>query len=100
MELRKRSILGQKNTRFPDVDVNSLLFRHCKTLESIVEEEHRSPLLLKYIVKSIVLISDLFSFAQFEWMLELFQKLFEADQIDDFLVKQYLVLGIFKVRLH
>lgn len=56
-------------------------------------------LLKNQIIKSIVFLSDIFNIQQFEWMLELFHKLYEGDQIiDDFLTKRYLIIGICKVK--
>ena len=73
-------------------------------------------LLQKEVIKSTLLLSDLFSKAQFMWMLQIFQRIFSLNDtttttsttssnnnsesnlnyLDDFLVDQYVTIGICK----
>lgn len=75
--------------------------KYIEDLLRVVEQELSSPRLLyrREILRCLVNLSDIFSLAQHEWMLDQFQKAFDADHIDDFLAKQYLVIGICKVCL-
>ncbi|EFA83096.1 Huntingtin family protein [Heterostelium album PN500] len=55
------------------------------------------PLLRKEILKTVILLSDLFNREQFTWMYRIFQAIYNnLEDNDDFLLKQHLVLGICK----
>eukprot|EP01117_Protostelium_nocturnum_P004460 TRINITY_DN1606_c0_g3_i1.p1 TRINITY_DN1606_c0_g3~~TRINITY_DN1606_c0_g3_i1.p1 ORF type:complete len:1104 (+),score=493.54 TRINITY_DN1606_c0_g3_i1:154-3465(+) len=46
--------------------------------------------------QSLLILSDLFQMNQFESTLDLFLKLYESDDIEDFLIRYYLLIGICK----
>lgn len=96
MELRNDAL---RKHIWQGIDLGDMLDGSLKLFGNILENPkyHKSHLLHRQCFKSILLLSDLFSYSQFEWMVELFQKHYEMDQIEDFLIKQYLVLGICKV---
>lgn len=97
MDLRDDAL---KKHVWQNIDLGEMLAGTLRLFEKLLfhESTKKCHLLHKQIVKCVVLLSDLFSYGQFEWMIDLFLKFYDADQIDDFLLKQYLVLGICKVQ--
>jgi hypothetical protein len=89
---------GVRKRIWEGIDIGDLLASTLRLFAKMLNsEETKSQLLLRQqILKSIVLLSDLFSITEFEWMCDMFQKLYEKDEIDDILIKQYLVMGICK----
>lgn len=96
-ELRDNAI---RNHNWQGLNLNEVVANTLILFSKLLDYDSykNSANLRRQIVKSVLILSDLFSLTQFEWMLDQFSKIYDADLIDDFLLKQYLILGICKVK--
>eukprot|EP01119_Soliformovum_irregulare_P004870 TRINITY_DN1603_c0_g1_i1.p1 TRINITY_DN1603_c0_g1~~TRINITY_DN1603_c0_g1_i1.p1 ORF type:complete len:2158 (+),score=703.02 TRINITY_DN1603_c0_g1_i1:70-6543(+) len=92
-ELRQQ-VLQQR--LWEDVNLSQLIGSLMIQCEIVMDRSNSQILLQKQVFKSLVLLSDAFSITQFNWMLDLFLRLYDSEAHDNFLLKQYLVLGICK----
>ena len=89
---------AMKQHTWQSINLNELMAITLSKFDSFLNDSnlHLYFQLKKQIIKTLVILSDLFSITQFEYLLLMLIKLYDSDQYDDFLIKQYCLIGICK----
>ncbi|KYQ92058.1 hd [Tieghemostelium lacteum] len=85
-----------KPPMFIGINFTPILEKLLDSFESFLSSSMCPPLLKREILRSTLILSDLFNREQTQWMLRLFNSILQAEDIDDFLLKQSLIVGICK----
>ncbi|EGC29883.1 hypothetical protein DICPUDRAFT_95859 [Dictyostelium purpureum] len=81
---------------FIGINFTPLIKKLLESFEGFLLNQMCPPMLKKEILRSVVTLSDLFNRDQVCWMFRTFQAIITTDEIDDFFLKQHLILGICK----
>jgi hypothetical protein len=86
------------DTYLQGIDMSNLLDNLLRSFEKRLAS-NPGPLVKLELVRAIFILSDLFSQEEFAWMAQLFTQFMNEDEIEDFLLRHYLILGICKVSI-
>ncbi|GAM28565.1 hypothetical protein SAMD00019534_117410 [Acytostelium subglobosum LB1] len=78
------------------INFTPIIEKALQTFESFLINTMCPPLLRKEILNSVILLSDIFNRDQYMWMYRVFGTIYAAEDNDDFLIKQHIILGICK----